>query len=189
LGPKASAKASALGSANRRGRQAKSGRSSSPCALPRTGSCGTTLSPTAPLVTHYIHCANYPRHGPTGVPNKDYRGAQQGSRAGRRPLPPVLRANEPKTRPFKPLGSPPGTTGVPDKDYRGARQGLPGCPTKTTGVPDKNYRGARQKLPGCPTKTTGVPDKWPFLKLLQNGGFRVAFFGAFVFVYLVVLCC
>jgi hypothetical protein len=50
----------------------------------------------------------------TGVPDKDYRGPQQG-------LP----------------GCPTKTTGVPDKNYRGVRQGLPGCPTKTTGVPNK----------------------------------------------------
>jgi hypothetical protein len=51
---------------------------------------------------------------PTGVPSKDYRGAQQG-------LP----------------GCPARTTGVPSKDYRGAQQGLPGCPARTTGVPNK----------------------------------------------------
>jgi len=55
-----------------------------------------------------------PYKEPTGVPNKDYRGARQG-------LP----------------GSPTRTTGVPNKDYRGAQQKLPGCPTKTTGVPNK----------------------------------------------------
>ncbi len=42
----------------------------------------------------------------TGVPNKDYRGAQQA-------LP----------------GSPAKSTGVLDKYYRGAQQTLPGCPT------------------------------------------------------------
>jgi hypothetical protein len=50
----------------------------------------------------------------TGVPDKAYRGPQQG-------LP----------------GCPTKTTGVPGKNYRGARQKLPGCPTKTTGVPNK----------------------------------------------------
>jgi hypothetical protein len=50
----------------------------------------------------------------TGVPNKSYRGAQQG-------LP----------------GSPTKSTGVSNKKYRGAQQVLPGRPTKTTGVPNK----------------------------------------------------
>jgi hypothetical protein len=57
----------------------------------------------------------------TGVPNKDYRGPQQG-------LP----------------GSPTKTAGVPNKSYRGPQQELPGSPTRVTGVPDKNYRGAQQ---------------------------------------------
>ena len=118
----------------------------------------------------------------TGVPDKNYRGAQQGSPSASRPLTPPRRLNKPKARPIRPRETPMAT-------YRGPLQGLPGCPTKTTGVPDKNYRGARQKLPGCPTKTTGVPDNRHFLKLLQNGVFRVVFFGSFVFVSLVVLCC
>jgi hypothetical protein len=50
----------------------------------------------------------------TGVPNKSYRGAQQG-------LP----------------GCPTKSTGVPNKKYRGAQQKVPGCPTKSTGVPNK----------------------------------------------------
>jgi hypothetical protein len=49
-------------------------------------------------------------------------------------------------------------------------------------VPDKKHRGAQQGLPGCPTKSTGVPNKWPFLKVLQNGGICVVFRGSFVFV-------
>jgi hypothetical protein len=88
----------------------------------------------------------------TGVPNKSYRGAQQGSPSASRPLTPLRRANKPKTRPLRPSGTPPST-------YRGPQQGLPGCPTSTTGVSDKNHRGLRQKLPGCPTSTTGVPNK------------------------------
>jgi hypothetical protein len=36
----------------------------------------------------------------TGVPNKDYRGPQQGSPYARRPLTPLRPANKPKTRPF-----------------------------------------------------------------------------------------
>ena len=54
-------------------------------------------------------------------------------------------------------------------------------------MPNKVYRGPRQILPGRPTKTTGVPSKWLSLKLLQNEGFYVAFWGPFVFVPLVVL--
>ena len=61
----------------------------------------------------------------TGVPNKKYRGAQQGSRSGGRPPPPLIRANKPKTHPLRPLGAPPGT-------YRGAQQKVPGCPTSVS---------------------------------------------------------
>jgi hypothetical protein len=122
----------------------------------------------------------------TGVPNKYYRGPQQGSPSASRPLSSPRRLNKPKAPPVRLR---PQHTGVPNKYYRGAQQALPGSPTKTTGVPDKNYRGAQQKLPGSPTKTTGVPNKWHFLKLLQNEVFCVAFRGSFVFVYLVVLCC
>jgi hypothetical protein len=88
----------------------------------------------------------------TGVPNKNYRGPQQGSRCSGRPLAPPKRANKPKTRLIRPLDTPLLT-------YRGAQQELPGCPTRTTGVPNKKYRGAQQKVPGCPTRTTGVPNK------------------------------
>src|SRR5919107_173454 len=56
----------------------------------------------------------HPEH--TGVPNKSYRGPQQG-------LP----------------GSPTKATGVLNKNYRGPQQALPGCPTKTTGVPNKRH--------------------------------------------------
>src|SRR5215203_1475928 len=84
----------------------------------------------------------------TGVPNKNYRGPQQGSRSGGRPLPPLLRTNKPKTCPTGPLkplpGSPTRVTGVPNKHYRGAQQKVPGCPTRVTGVPNKKYRGAQQ---------------------------------------------
>jgi hypothetical protein len=118
----------------------------------------------------------------TGVPNKYYRGPQQGSPSASRPLTPPRRLNKLKARPLRPRETPTAT-------YRGAQQVLPGRPTKTTGVSDKNYRGAQQVLPGRPTKTTGVPNKWHFLKLLQNEVFCCAFWGAFVFVYLVVLCC
>jgi hypothetical protein len=118
----------------------------------------------------------------TGVPNKSYRGAQQGSPYASRPLTLLRPANKPETRPIRPCDTPPAT-------YRGAQQELPGCPTRTTGVPNKSYRGAQQELPGCPTKTTGAPNKWPSLKLLQNRVFCVVFRGPFVFVYLVVLCC
>src|SRR5918992_10263 len=106
----------------------------------------------------------------------------------------------------KPLpGCPTKTTGVPNKDLGPQAARLPHQggqtsrkpapldpmipPPQHTGVPNKNYRGPQQVLPGCPTKTTGVPNKRHFLKLLQNGGFCVAFRGSFVFVYLVVLCC
>src|SRR5215211_3742655 len=96
----------------------------------------------------------------TGVPNKDLPPVPG------RPRPQPAQTS-PKRAPFGPLIPRPQPTGVPDKDYRGAQQGLP----------------------GSPTNTTGVPDKWLLLKLLQNGDFRVVFFGPFVFVSLVVLCC
>jgi hypothetical protein len=118
----------------------------------------------------------------TGVPNKDLR-----LQAGRLPHEPGQTSRKPAL--FDPVIPHPQHTGVPNKSYRGPQQVLPGCPTKTTGAPDKNYRGAQQKLPGCPTKTTGAPDKRHFLEFLQNGVFCVAFFGSFVFVSLVVLCC
>jgi hypothetical protein len=88
----------------------------------------------------------------TGVPNKYYRGPQQGSGSASRPLSSPRRLNKPKARPVRPRETPMAT-------YRGPQQKLPGCPTSTTGVSNKNYRGARQKLPGCPTKTTGVSNK------------------------------
>jgi hypothetical protein len=88
----------------------------------------------------------------TGVPNKDYRGPQQGSLYVGRPLTRAIRTNKPKTpRPLR--------HDAPPLPYRGARQGPPGSPTRTTGVPSKKYRGARQKPPGSPTRVTGVPDK------------------------------
>src|SRR5215212_1159480 len=77
---------------------------------------------------------------PTGVPNKYYRGPQQGSFSGGQPLTTLRRTNKPKTRP--PTPNPP--TGVPNKHYRGPRQVLPGCPTNIAGVSDKYYRGAQQ---------------------------------------------
>jgi hypothetical protein len=105
-----------------------------------------------PGISGSLESSNASSESTTGVPNKHYRGAQQGSPSGGRPLPPVLRTNKPKTRPTRPCDTPPAT-------YRGAQQALPGCPTSTTGVPNKKYRGARQKVPGCPTSTTGVPNK------------------------------
>jgi hypothetical protein len=133
----------------------------------------------------------------TGVPDKCYRGPQQGSLSnGRSHAPHTLRARS--ANPHKrAVNAPPlylltpclRRTGVPNKRYRGPQQALPGSPTKTTGVSNKNYRGARQALPGCPTKITGVPDKRHSLKLLQNGDFLLVFRGPFVFVSLVVLCC
>src|SRR5215208_7298566 len=105
-----------------------------------------------PGISGSLESSNASSESTTGVPNKYYRGAQQGSPSGGRPLPPVLRTNKPQTRPTRPCDTPPAT-------YRGAQQALPGCPTSTTGVPDKKYRGARQKVPGCPTSTTGVPNK------------------------------
>ena len=112
--------------------------------LERPLNLGIPKSP-APRAARSLKC-------PTGVPNKNYRGPQQGSCSAVRPLLLVLRANKLKTHLLRPPCSPPAM-------YRGAQQGLPGCPTSATGVPNKNYRGARQKLPGCPTSTTGVPDK------------------------------
>src|SRR5215213_7483961 len=118
-----------------------------------------------------------------------YRGPQQGSRSGRRPLTPLRRANKPKMRPIRPRDNPPAT-------YRGAQQQLPGPPTSATGVSNKNYRGLQQKLPGCPTRVTGAPDKnyrgaqqVALFKIAAKWGFYVVFLGSFVFVSLVVLCC
>src|SRR5215208_5283875 len=157
-----------------------------------------------PGISGSLESSNASSESTTGVPNKYYRGAQQGSPSGGRPLPPVLRTNKPKTRPTRPCDTPPATyrgaqqalpgcptksTGVPNKKYRGAQQKVPGCPTKSTGVPNKKYRGAQQALPGCPTKSTGVPDKWLSPKLLQNRIFHVVFRWPFVLVSLVVLCC
>src|SRR5829696_3162028 len=133
-----------------------------------------------PGISGSLESSNASSESTTGVPNKYYRGAQQGSPSGGRPLPPVLRTNKPKTRPTRPCDTPPAT-------YRGAQQALPGCPTKSTGVPNKKYRGAQQALPGCPTKSTGVPDKWLSPKLLQNRVFHVVFRWPFVLVSLVVL--
>src|SRR5215208_1430017 len=131
-----------------------------------------------PGISGSLESSNASSESTTGVPNKYYRGAQQGSPSGGRPLPQVLRTNKPKTRPTRPCDTPPAT-------YRGAQQALPGCPTKSTGVPNKHYRGAQQKVPGCPTKSTGVPDKWLSPKLLQNRIFHVVFRRPFVFVSLV----
>src|SRR5215210_6962818 len=105
-----------------------------------------------PGISGSLESSNASSESTTGVPNKYYRGAQQGSPSGGRPLPPVLRTNKPKMHPTRPCDTPPAT-------YRGAQQALPGCPTSTTGVPNKHYRGAQQKVPGCPTKSTGVPNK------------------------------
>src|SRR5215213_5985587 len=98
-------------------------RSSSKRSLPTEHSCPALATPAPnPL---------------TGVPNKYYRGPQQGSASGARPPATPTRANKPKTRPLLAPYPPPAT-------YRGPQQGLPGSPTNTTGVPDKYYRGARQ---------------------------------------------
>jgi|SRR5215216_5118335 len=93
------------------------------------------------------NAGNVSTEATTGVPNKNYRGPQQGSRSGVRPLTPPKRANKPKTRLIRPLDT-------PLLAYRGAQQELPGCPTKSTGVPNKDYRGAQQKVPGSPTSGT-----------------------------------
>src|SRR5215212_758074 len=90
-----------------------------------------------PGISGSLESSNGSSESTTGVPNKYYRGAQQGSPSGGWPLPPVLCTNKPKTRPTRPCDTPPAT-------YRGAQQALPGCPTSTTGVPNKKYRGARQ---------------------------------------------
>src|SRR5215213_2529204 len=111
-----------------------------------------------PGISGSLESSNASSESTTGVPNKHYRGAQQGSPSGGWPLPPVLCTNKPKTRPTRPCDTPPAT-----------------------------YRGAQQKVPGCPTKSTGVPDKWLSPKLLQNRVFHVVFRRPFVFVSLVVL--
>jgi hypothetical protein len=98
------------------------------------------------------NAGNVSTEATTGVPNKNYRGPQQGSRSGGRPLTPPKRANKPKTRLIRPLDTPFPT-------YRGPQQELPGSPTRTTGVPNKKYRGPQQKVPGSPTRVTGVPNK------------------------------
>src|SRR5215208_1789149 len=90
-----------------------------------------------PGISGSLESSNASSESTTGVPNKYYRGAQQGSPSGGRPLPAVLRTNKPKTRPTRPCDTPPAT-------YRGGQQALPGCPTSTTGVPNKKYRGAQQ---------------------------------------------
>ena len=83
------------------------------------------------------NASNVSTEATTGVPNKDYRGPQQGSRSGGRRSTPLKRANKPKTRLIRPLDTPLLT-------YRGAQQELPGSPTRTTGVPNKKYRGPQQ---------------------------------------------
>src|SRR5215203_2303471 len=75
-----------------------------------------------PGISGSLESSNASSESTTGVPNKYYRGAQQGSPSGGRPLPPVLRTNKPKTRPTRPCDTPPA-------HYRGAQQTLPGCPT------------------------------------------------------------
>src|SRR5215204_7525394 len=120
-------------------------------------SCIRGFGSRYPAISGAPESSNASPESTTGVPNKSYRGPQQGSPSASRPLTPLRRANKPKTRPSRPCDTPPAT-------YRGAQQELPGCPTKTTGAPDKNYRGPQQELPGCPTKTTGGPNKWHFLK-------------------------
>jgi hypothetical protein len=91
----------------------------------------------------------------------------------------------------------PGISGAPGSSNAGTKT--------TTGVPNKDLGPVAGRLPlqGAQTSRklalldpaiphphhTGVPNKWPSLKLLQNGVFRVAFSGSFVFVFLVVLCC
>jgi hypothetical protein len=117
-----------------------------------------TIAPYLRLGSRYLGISGSPEssnasaESTTGVPNKYYRGAQQGSSSGSLPLTLLRRANKPRTHPTRLCDNPPAT-------YRGARQKLPGRPTSTTGVSNKNHRGAQQKLPGCPASTTGVPDK------------------------------
>src|ERR687890_544810 len=123
-----------------------------------------------------------PRSLATPAPKSAYRGARQGlPGCPTRICPRCQAAHDPNPRKQAQNALPLGPLSPASN--------LPGCPTKTTGVPDKNYRGPQQTPPGRPTKTTGAPDKWFSIKLLQNGVFRVVFSGAFVFVYLVVLCC
>src|SRR5215217_3411045 len=101
------------------------------------------------LASNQARCepGNVSTEATTGVPDKKYRGPQQGSRSGGRPSTPLKRANKPKTRLIRPLDTPLLT-------YRGAQQVLPGSPTKSTGVPNKKYRGPQQKVPGSPTSGT-----------------------------------
>ncbi len=73
----------------------------------------------------------------TGVPDKNYRGPQQGFPYLGRPLTTTIRANKPKTPCAWPRDN---VTTM----YRGPQQVLPGSPTSATGVPDKNYRGPQQ---------------------------------------------
>jgi len=127
--------------------------------------CARSTGPTPKSCTTWAPASR------TGVPNKYYRGPRQASSRDCRRKRPTTRANKPNLALTRP------------------HENVPGSPTNTTGVPDKYHRGPRQIPPGSPTNTTGVPDKWLSPKLLQNGGFRAVFWGSFVFVSLVVLCC
>jgi hypothetical protein len=110
------------------------------------------FSPATLNISGAHESSNASPQATTGVPNKSYRGAQQGSPSASPATARLRRANKPKTRPIRPRDNPPAT-------YRGAQQELPGCPTSATGVSNKNYRGLQQKLPGCPTRVTGVSNK------------------------------
>ncbi len=84
----------------------------------------------------------------TGVPNKQYRGAQQAPSHRKPRVSLKVPANALKVCYSRGVWR-------PTEHYRGAQQELPGCPARTTGAPDKDYRGAQQKLPGCPTRRLG----------------------------------
>jgi hypothetical protein len=108
------------------------------------------FSPATLNISGAHESSNASPQATTGVPNKSYRGAQQGSGSASRPLTPPRRANKPKTCPTRPCDTPRAT-------YRGPQQILPGCPTRTTGVPNKKYRGAQQEA------LSKIAAKWGFL--------------------------
>src|SRR5215208_4369435 len=152
-------------------------------------SCIRGFGSRYPAISGAPESSNASPESTTGVPNKYYRGPQQGSPSASRPLTPLRRANKPKTRPSRPCDTPPAI-------YRGPQQVLPGPPTSTTGVPNKYYRGPQQKVPGSPTSTTGVPNKKyrgpqqvVLSKIPAKRGFLCRVFGPLCFsVYFVVLC-
>src|SRR5215217_2961835 len=82
-----------------------------------------------PGISGSLESSNASSESTTGVPNKYYRGAQQGSPSGGRPLPQYSAQTSRKRAPLDLVIPHPQHTGVPNKHYRGAQQAVPGCPT------------------------------------------------------------